>query len=107
MSLCSFAGASGRYYDYSVLDFKNRAAFMMGGGNYVFTRFSGGALEVLCAGETVRQTRDDDHEGYAEREPKHREERACSPPRQLAPDIAEVEHNPIQLPPVKASLRER
>jgi len=52
MSLCSFAGASGRYYDYSVLDFKNRAAFMMGGGNYVFTRFSGGALEVLCAGET-------------------------------------------------------
>ena len=52
MSLCSFEGASGRYYDYASLDFKNRAAFPMGGGNYVFTRLSGGVLEVLCAGET-------------------------------------------------------
>jgi hypothetical protein len=52
MSLCSFEGESGRYYDYSVLEFKNRAAFPIGGGNYVFTRLSGGALEVVCVGET-------------------------------------------------------
>lgn len=52
MSLCSFEGASGHHYDYTLLDFKNRAAFPMGGGNYVFTRLSGGALEVVCAGET-------------------------------------------------------
>ncbi len=51
-SLCSFEGASGRYYDYTLLDFKNRAAFPMGGGNYVFARLNGGTLEVLCAGET-------------------------------------------------------
>ena len=52
MSLCSFEGASGRYYDYSLLEFKNRAAFPIGGGNYVFTRLSGSTLEVICAGET-------------------------------------------------------
>jgi hypothetical protein len=52
MSLCSFEGASGRYYDYASLDFKNRAAFPIGGGNYVFARLTGGVLEVLCAGET-------------------------------------------------------
>ena len=52
MSLCSFEGASGQSYDYAVLDFRNRAAFPMGGGNYVFARLSGGVLEVLCAGET-------------------------------------------------------
>ena len=52
MSLCSFEGASGRHYDYAPLDFKNRAAFPLGGGNYVFTRISGGQLEVLCVGET-------------------------------------------------------
>ena len=52
MSLCSFEGESGSHYDYSTLDFKNRAAFPIGGGNYVFTRLRGGALEVICAGET-------------------------------------------------------
>jgi hypothetical protein len=52
MSLCSFEGASGRTYDYSVLDFKSRAAFPIGGGNYVFTRAANGVLEVVCAGET-------------------------------------------------------
>jgi hypothetical protein len=52
MSLCAFRGASGKYYDYSSLDLKNRAAFPMGGGNYVFTRLIGDALEVVCAGET-------------------------------------------------------
>lgn len=52
MSLCSFEGESGRHYDYNVPDFKSRAAFPIGGGNYVFTRLSGGALEVVCAGET-------------------------------------------------------
>ena len=52
MSLCSFEGASGRYYDYSVLDFKNRAAFPIGGGNFVFTRHSGRGIEVVCVGET-------------------------------------------------------
>jgi hypothetical protein len=52
MSLCSFEGESGRHYDYSQLDFKSRAAVPIGGGNYVFTRLSRGALEVVCAGET-------------------------------------------------------
>ena len=52
MSLCSFEGVSGKHYDYALLDFKNRAAFPIGGGNYVFTRLRGGVLEVLCAGET-------------------------------------------------------
>ena len=52
MSLCSFEGESGRSYDYRALDFKNRAAVPIGGGNYVFTRRVGGVLEVICVGET-------------------------------------------------------
>lgn len=52
MSLCSFQGVSGKHYDYVLLNFKNRAAFPMGGGNYLFARPANGTLEVVCAGET-------------------------------------------------------
>jgi len=52
MSLCSFEGVSGRHYDYSALNFKNRAAFPIGGANFVLTRHVGSVIEVLCAGET-------------------------------------------------------
>jgi hypothetical protein len=52
MSLCSFQGASGQHYDYVLLNFKNRAAFPMGGGNYLFVRQTGTTLEIVCAGET-------------------------------------------------------
>ena len=52
MSLNSFQGASGRYYDYLLLNQKTRAAFPMSGGNYLFARQSGGGLKVICAGET-------------------------------------------------------
>jgi hypothetical protein len=52
MSLYSFEGASGQSYDYFLLNFKNRAAFPMGGGNYLFARTVGSAFEVVCAGET-------------------------------------------------------
>lgn len=52
MSLCSFEGASGQHYDYFLLNFKNRAAFPMGGGNYLFTRAVGATLEIVGAGET-------------------------------------------------------
>jgi hypothetical protein len=52
MSLYSFQGASGRHYDYALLNQKIRAAFPMSGGNYVFARQSGIELEIICAGET-------------------------------------------------------
>jgi hypothetical protein len=52
MSLYSFQGASGRHYDYALLNSKTRAAFPMSGGNYVFARQSGMELKIICAGET-------------------------------------------------------
>src|SRR5258706_15099124 len=52
MSLYSFQGASGRHYDYALLNSKTRAAFPMSGGNYVFARQSGLELKFVCAGET-------------------------------------------------------
>lgn len=52
MSLYSFEGASGRHYDYALLNQKNRQAFAMSGGNYLFTRPAGSGLEIVCAGET-------------------------------------------------------
>jgi hypothetical protein len=52
MSLYSFQGASGRHYDYALLNSKTRAAFPMSGGNYVFARQSGIELKIICAGET-------------------------------------------------------
>jgi len=52
MTLSSFQGASGRCYDYALLNHKTRAAFPMSGGNYLFAREAGGAVKVICAGET-------------------------------------------------------
>ena len=52
MSLHSFEGASGQHYDYFSLNLKSREAFPMSGGNYVFTRPSGGGEVIVCAGET-------------------------------------------------------
>jgi len=52
MSLHSFEGASGEHYDYFSLNLKSRAAFPMGGGNYVFTRLSAKGEEIVCAGES-------------------------------------------------------
>jgi hypothetical protein len=52
MTLNSFQGASGRYYDYALLNQKTRAAFPMSGGNYLFGRQSGSGFKVICAGET-------------------------------------------------------
>src|SRR6202171_854967 len=52
MSLYSFQGASGRHYDYALLNSKTRAAFPMSGGNYLFARQSGIELRIICAGET-------------------------------------------------------
>jgi hypothetical protein len=52
MSLYSFQGASGRHYDYALLNHKTRAAFPMSGGNYLFARQSGIELKIICAGET-------------------------------------------------------
>jgi len=52
MSLFSFEGASGRYYDYVSLNLKSREAFPMGGGTYVFMRPNGTGFEIVCAGET-------------------------------------------------------
>ena len=52
MSLYSVQGASGRHYDYALLNQKTRAAFPMSGGNYLFARQSGIEWKIICAGET-------------------------------------------------------
>jgi hypothetical protein len=52
MSLYSLEGASGRCYDYILLNQRTRAAIPMGGGNFLFARPLGNGLEIICAGET-------------------------------------------------------
>jgi hypothetical protein len=52
MSLYSLEGASGRTYDYVLLNQRTRAAIPMGGGNFLFARPLGNGLEIICAGET-------------------------------------------------------
>ena len=52
MSLYSLEGASGRCYDYVLLNQKTRAGIPMGGGNFLFARPLGNGLEIICAGET-------------------------------------------------------
>ena len=53
MSLHSFEGASGEHYDYVALNLKNREAFPMGGGNYLFTRPSEKGEVIVCAGDSA------------------------------------------------------
>jgi hypothetical protein len=50
--LTSFEGASGRTYDYALLNLKSREAFPMSAGNYLFTRQNGRSVQIVCAGET-------------------------------------------------------
>lgn len=52
MTLYSFEGASGRHYDYALLNQKTRASFPMCGGNYLFARQLGNEMQIICAGET-------------------------------------------------------
>jgi hypothetical protein len=52
MTLYAFEGASGRSYDYGLLNQKSRAAFPMSAGSYVFVHQAGSVLKIICAGET-------------------------------------------------------
>jgi hypothetical protein len=52
MSLYSLEGASGRCYDYILLNHRTRAGIPMGGGIFLFARPMGNGLEIICAGET-------------------------------------------------------